>query len=202
MPSSRAALALLPPACFSAVAMACRSRSFRVTVSDAGAAAIDNLDGDVTSSIATANGVNAGKVGAYTVNYTVSDKAGNRASAVRTVHVVDTVPPVIVMNGNPDVKVEVHTNYSDAGAAATDNYDTVVQVLSSGTVNAGQTGDYNITYSAADSSGNKATQLVRTVHVVDTATPMIVAGTVVAVLAVGAFVVFYAFVLRKRRHGL
>ena len=170
------------------------------TYTDAGATASDSLDGDLTSSIATSGSVNADQVGTYQVNYSVMDKAGNGASAARTVRVVDTVPPVIAMNGKPDVTVEMHSIYTDAGANATDNYDPAVQVISSGTVDTGKAGDYNITYSASDSSGNKATPLVRTVHVVDTTTPLIIAGAAVAVLAVIAVVAFYVF--RKRRKGL
>jgi hypothetical protein len=49
---------------------------------DSGATATDNIDGDISSSIAVANTVNTGKVGTYTVTYSVSDFAGNAAATV------------------------------------------------------------------------------------------------------------------------
>ena len=44
------------------------------------ASAIDNLDGDVTSKVNVSGSVNTSKAGSYTVNYTVTDNAGNTAN--------------------------------------------------------------------------------------------------------------------------
>ena len=56
--------------------------------SDAGAAAVDNIDGDISASIVVGNPVNTSVVGAYTVTYNVRDFAGNTAAQVtRTVNV-------------------------------------------------------------------------------------------------------------------
>ena len=64
---------------------------------DAGATATDNLDGDLTSSIVTTGTVNVNSIGSYTITYTVSDAAGNTATASRQVTVVDSsdVDPII-----------------------------------------------------------------------------------------------------------
>ena len=43
--------------------------------------AIDNLDGDVTSKVNVSGSVNTSKSGSYTVNYTVTDNAGNTSNA-------------------------------------------------------------------------------------------------------------------------
>ena len=56
---------------------------------DAGATALDNIDGNITSKIITKSNVNTLKVGTYTVSYTVSDKAGNVDTKTRTVKVFD-----------------------------------------------------------------------------------------------------------------
>ena len=56
---------------------------------DAGATALDNIDGNITSKIITKSNVNTLKVGTYTVSYTVSDKAGNVYTKTRTVKVFD-----------------------------------------------------------------------------------------------------------------
>ncbi len=56
--------------------------------SDAGASAEDNIDGDISGSVVATGAVNTAVVGNYTVTYNVSDRAGNRATAItRTVTV-------------------------------------------------------------------------------------------------------------------
>jgi DsbC/DsbD-like thiol-disulfide interchange protein len=64
--------------------------------SDQGATAIDNVDGDKTAAIQTSSTVNTAQVGQYTVTYTVSDAAGNAATAVtRSITVQDADAPVV-----------------------------------------------------------------------------------------------------------
>merc|ERR1711865_180892 len=63
---------------------------------DAGATALDNLNGDITKSIVVTGKVNTNKPGKYTLVYSVKDVAGNAATTVqRVIRVVDTLPPVI-----------------------------------------------------------------------------------------------------------
>lgn len=72
------------------------SVSFEVgtAYTDAGATAIDDVDGVVTQLITTVNPVDINTVGIYTVSYDVSDTAGNAAiTVVRTVEVVAVVVP-------------------------------------------------------------------------------------------------------------
>ena len=57
---------------------------------DAGATAIDDVDGDITAQIITVNPVDTGATGTYTVTYNVADAAGNPAAEVtRTVNVTN-----------------------------------------------------------------------------------------------------------------
>lgn len=87
--------------------------------------------------------------------------------------VPDTTPPVIILRGLPDMNIYEGSNYSDAGAFATDNFDgditknifTVNHLNSSTTV-----GTYMIIYDVSDSSGNQADQVVRTVKVLPVST--------------------------------
>ena len=59
---------------------------------DIGAHAEDETDGDISSSITISNPVNKDLAGTYIVTYTVSDAAGNAATAVsRTVKVVNSI---------------------------------------------------------------------------------------------------------------
>lgn len=52
---------------------------------DAGATAVDNVDGNISDQIVTNNPVNTSSAGTYLVVYSISDVAGNSASATRTV---------------------------------------------------------------------------------------------------------------------
>jgi trimeric autotransporter adhesin len=61
--------------------------SLNSTYTDQGATATDDEDGDITSLIELTNPVDVNLKGSYTVTYTVSDAAGNTASATRTVNV-------------------------------------------------------------------------------------------------------------------
>lgn len=55
---------------------------------DPGATATDDVDGDITKNIKTKGTVDTKKPGKYTITYTVSDKAGNKATKKREVVVV------------------------------------------------------------------------------------------------------------------
>ena len=90
---------------------------------DAGATAVDNIDGDITANIVTVNSVDVNLVGSYTVTYNVSDEAGNAASQVsRTVNITpDVTIPVITLLGESEVSLELGSIFTDAGATAADN---------------------------------------------------------------------------------
>ena len=144
--------------------------------SDAGATATDDVDGSLTSSIVTVNGVASATLGNYTVTYDVMDSSGNNATTVtRSVRVVDTTIPNITLTGSSSVTVEVGSVYSDAGATAADNYggDVTGSIVTVNPVNMTVLGNYTITYNVVDAQGNAAVEVTRTVHVVDTTVPVI-----------------------------
>ena len=67
------------------------------TYTDAGATATDNVDGDITSSIAVVNPVDTSTAAEYTITYNVSDAAGNYAVEVkRLIHVAVYVPKILI----------------------------------------------------------------------------------------------------------
>ena len=143
---------------------------------DPGATAVDNEDGNIA--VTSTGNVNTNEIGTYTVTYTVTDAAGNNATAIRTVNVTaaaDTTPPVITVNGDNNVYITQGQSYSDAGAVANDNVDGTIAVTSSGNVNANVVGTYTINYSSTDTAGNTATA-TRTINVTaaaDTTPPVI-----------------------------
>jgi hypothetical protein len=77
------------------------------TFSEPGVSASDDVDGDITSLIATTSDVDTSVAGTYTVNYSVTDANGNTATATRTVTVAEegAGPTVVKINALPDATV-------------------------------------------------------------------------------------------------
>ena len=141
-----------------------------------GATATDNVDGNLTSSIVTTGTVNVNVAGTYTVTYSVSDAAGNNASAIRTVTVnPDTTAPVIILNGASTINLNVGEAYNEQGATATDNIDgnLTSSIVTTGTVNTSVAGTYTVTYSVSDAAGNSASETRTVIVSADTVAPVI-----------------------------
>jgi hypothetical protein len=143
---------------------------------DAGATASDSLDGDLTPQIVVDNPVDTSTLGQYTVTYTVSDAAGNTATATRSVNVGDSTAPIITVVGQNPATVALGAAYVDEGATAADDVDGDLtgQIVTDNPVDTSTAGTYTVTYTVADASGNGATA-TRTVNVVivDTTPPVI-----------------------------
>ena len=74
--------------------------------------------------------------GTYVLNYNYTDEAGNVADEViRTINVVDTIAPLISLNGDKQITLEAGSNYSDDGALWTDTVDGEGTATLSGEVN-------------------------------------------------------------------
>ena len=133
-----------------------------------GASAIDAVDGDIE--VVITGQVNADVVGSYTLVYSATDSAGNRASIPRTVHVLDVTAPVISLIGEASITLNHPANYVEQGASASDAVNGDIDVVITGQVNAQTIGTYTLTYSATDAAGNISSQ-TRTVNIVDTTPP-------------------------------
>ena len=114
--------------------------------------------------------------GDYNLTYIAIDGAGNMATVVRTVHVVDRTAPVItVINSDIDIEVGSSLTQSDTlvGVSAEDEIDGNITVIANiSHVNSSVVGNYTVLYSATDSSGNQATAEAN-IHVIDTTAPSI-----------------------------
>lgn len=122
----------------------------------------DNIDKNVA--VITSGSVNNLKAGVYTIIYSATDTAGNKASLTRQVTVSkDSVFPQITVIGSDQI-IQRLESYNELGATAKDNIDKNLSVTTTGTVNTSIVGIYTITYSATDSSGNTA-QVNRIVEV-------------------------------------
>jgi len=129
------------------------------TYTDAGATAVDTIDGTVT--VKSTGSVDTSTLGEYTITYTATDKAGNKATDSRKVNVTlppDTIPPVITITGDNPLKISQGETFSDPGATAVDDRDGTVTVTPSGTVDMSTVADYTITYTATDKAGNETNE--------------------------------------------
>ncbi|MEL0457596.1 M14 family zinc carboxypeptidase, partial [Flavobacteriaceae bacterium SZ-1-7] len=82
----------------------------------------------------------------------------------------DTTPPVITLNGASSVDVVQGGTYTEAGATALDNVDGDISaniVIAGQTVDTNTIGSYVITYNVSDAAGNAATEITRTVNVIE-----------------------------------
>jgi hypothetical protein len=95
------------------------------TYNDAGATALDDIDGDITTSIVQTGTVDTDTLGTYTIKYNVVDSSGNAATEVtRTVNVVTSILPIVetlvIANsvyGSPSCKVDFKVDLIDLGSA-------------------------------------------------------------------------------------
>ncbi|NJD53908.1 MAG: PGF-pre-PGF domain-containing protein [Candidatus Methanoperedens sp.] len=132
----------------------------------------DIVDGDLSSICDKYTGTFP--LGVTQVTCTKTDANSNAATPSEfTVTVQDTTKPVITLKGNNPEIVPVDSTYTDAGVTVTDNYDTGFTAIMTGTVNTAVKGTYIITYKVKDSSDNAATEITRTVNVVDTTAPAV-----------------------------
>ena len=116
------------------------------------------------------------------VNLTVTDNNGNTASAPAFVKITDDIAPVITLSGDATITLPLNETYSEQGATATDNCSIDVNgvVVAGDVVDTTIAGTYSVTYNVMDTSGNPATQLTRTVQVVEL--PTVITKNITAIL--------------------
>ncbi|WP_051201898.1 immunoglobulin-like domain-containing protein [Ferrimonas senticii] len=128
---------------------------------DAGASAIDSQDGDLT--ITVTGSVDTSTLGEYILTFTATDAAGNSTSVTRTVIVVDGSAPEIVV-ASASLELPWGSDYDGGDVTVVDDFDDAPTVQISGEVNGQRYGDYVVSYTASDASGNQV-QFDRTVTI-------------------------------------
>ena len=115
--------------------------------------------------------------GTHTVTYTATDAAGNTATLVRTVEVIDfSQQPVITLLGRAVLNHEQYTVFTDPGATVADADGNALDdsgILVSGSVDPDAPGRYDLVYRFYDSNGVPADPKTRTITVADTTVPAI-----------------------------
>jgi hypothetical protein len=92
----------------------------------------------------------------------ISPRRFRTVRLTRTIQVVDTSLPVIILNGDANITHEGGTAYIDLNASWTDAVDGSGTILASGEVNAGTPGSYVLSYNYTDAAGNVAQTVTRT----------------------------------------
>ena len=130
-----------------------------VIYQEAGFAATDNYDGDITDRV-----VRTEEPGLVT--YAVTDSSGNPAVAQRKIPLRDMILPEIQLEGGEDYVITLGTRYEEPGFTATDNMDgdVTAMVQVEGEVDWLTAGTYPITYTVSDSCENQ-TVVTRNVEV-------------------------------------
>lgn len=136
---------------------------------DPGFIAFDNVDGLITDKVEVTGTVDLENIGDYTISYKVTDNAGNETTITRIVQVRDTTEPNISIIGPVPSVIPCGGNYIEFGANAFDDVDgsltseIIIQVIGEGGIEyeevcTDQAGNYVVTYTVTDLSGNVASE--------------------------------------------
>uniref|UniRef100_A0A6C0KLI6 Pesticidal crystal protein Cry22Aa Ig-like domain-containing protein n=1 Tax=viral metagenome TaxID=1070528 RepID=A0A6C0KLI6_9ZZZZ len=87
----------------------------------------------------------------------------------------DTIAPVITLIGDNPLTIGIDSTYTESGAEAFDNVygDISDDLVINNNINTSQVGTYEVSYNVSDTKGNVATEVIRTVEVVDDNIPVI-----------------------------
>ena len=146
-----------------------------------GWSALDAHDGNLTSMVTFTPLPNTSVPGFYNIAYTVTDLAGNLATANRTVLIQDTTAPNITLSGPLFYTSSLPAPYVDFGAVAFDKIDgnITAKIVVSGlqavlaAVANHVPGNFSVQYSVSDAAGNRSPVLMRVVLVVDATPPVL-----------------------------
>lgn len=122
--------------------------------SDPGATAINGAGKAVP--VEVSGNVDTATLGTYTLTYTAVDEKDS-ASAERTVTVVDTTAPEIILKGGKTMTVNCGEPWVEPGASALDSCQGSVPVAISGSIDPNIQGRYTISYTAGDAGNNTRT---------------------------------------------
>ena len=102
--------------------------------------------------------VDTSKIGTYYIYYEITDKEGNKGTAIRVVNVAkkDQKLPTIALIGDEVITLKYGVAYVEYGAQSTDEEDGNItdRIKITGTVNEKAAGTYIIKYTISDSAGN------------------------------------------------
>lgn len=114
------------------------------------------LGKDVSKEIKTNNKVDYNKTGTYKITYSIKIKYIKQTKSItRTINIIDEDSPTITLINN-DITINQGSKYKEPGFIAQDNYDGDItkNVITNNDIDTKKPGEYKVTYSITDSSGN------------------------------------------------
>ena len=115
----------------------------------------------------------AGVIVAMCFRTTIPSSGECCSTVTRTVHVVDTIAPVISLHGDSNITHEAGAAYISTLTRVGAIRWMAQVIVAGGEVNASDPGTYVLSYNYIDEAGNVAQTVTRTVRVVDTTAPVI-----------------------------
>ena len=126
---------------------------------------------DVTDQVQRSGNIDTSKPGEYELEFEV-DTMNGKYTKKQVIKVVDSVAPVITLEGEKEIQISYTKEYEEPGFTALDTYDGDLTENVKVSKNEINSKEYNMVYEVVDFSGNKA-QEVRHVIVVDDVAPEI-----------------------------
>jgi len=122
----------------------------------------------------TTTTLNNTEIGTYLITYSIYNGSDELiGTATRNIHVGDYTKPVVTLNGEQTIYVELNGEYTELGATATDNYPLSNSIIIDNRIDATKVGSYVVYYFITDDAGNRSDTVTRTVIVQDTTTPTV-----------------------------
>lgn len=136
--------------------------------------AVDDLDCDLTDKIVISSDVDINLANTYTVEYFVSDEAGNLAKSEIFVIVYEDLPPVLNVNSLDEINVFQGSVFATPSASAIDEIDgdLTINIKTDNDININTPGTYSLIYSVIDSGNNTTTKII-TINVLEDLPPVI-----------------------------
>ncbi|MBT6837965.1 MAG: DUF5011 domain-containing protein, partial [Bacteroidetes bacterium] len=144
---------------------------------DPGYTAFDNCSGIDYSKSKTIGSVDQNVIGKYILKYVAVNNAGRSDTAIRTVHVVDRIDPVIILLGPDTMYSDKGCHFIDPGVSINDNYYANVMSSTTNNIDSSIIGTYEIKYWAIDGSGNYSDTVSRVIIVLDINPPEFASDT-------------------------
>jgi len=133
---------------------------------------------DISSGLVV-NSIDTSIVNSFIVTYAATDSYNNTGNINRTVHVVDTTPPVITITNDTDaynVLQKGYDSYVEHGAVSDGGETVTINIylngVEQGSISNATEQAYDVRYTSTDTAGNSTT-VSRTVQIVDTIGPVL-----------------------------
>ena len=119
---------------------------------------------NIHNKVITNSNVNTNKLGTYTITYKLPFPINKKVT--RTIKVIDTIKPILTLNGNDTINTYLNEKYIDKGVKIEDNYDSDLtkNLTIENNLDITKVGTYTIKYTVHDSSNN-TTSITRTINV-------------------------------------